>query len=73
MQFYEYYNALDNINPQIKLVKKYSNHDTKFQEEFQKLLELVITIKGHAWCMDVASERKKMARLVLGEFIKYVK
>ena len=73
MQSYEYYNALDKIEPQKALVKKYSNHGIKFKKEFQKLLELVITIKGHGWCMDVESERKKMAKLMTGEFMKYVK
>lgn len=73
MKFNEYYNAMDNINPQRELVKKYSNHGAKFKKEFQKLLELVITIKGHAWCMDVASERKKVAKLATGEFMKFVK
>ncbi len=30
----------------------------------RKYLEAVITVKGHAWCMDVAEERQAMAKLV---------
>jgi len=29
-------------------------------------IEALITVEGHAWCMDVASERKKMAKLICG-------
>ena len=35
-----------------------------FKKEFRKYIELIITAKGHAWCMDVKRERKKMAGLV---------
>jgi len=35
--------------------------DPKFLAQF---LEALITVKGHAWCMDVKSERRKMARLI---------
>jgi hypothetical protein len=31
-------------------------------------VEAVITVKGHAWCMDVKSERGKMAKLFLSIF-----
>lgn len=37
-----------------------------FPRELQKYLEMLITVKGHAWCMDVASERRKMAKLIAG-------
>jgi hypothetical protein len=29
-----------------------------------EFLEALITVKGHAWCMDVKSERCKMAKLI---------
>ena len=38
--------------------------DSRFLPEF---LEALITVKGHAWCMDVKSERRKMARLISEE------
>lgn len=72
MQFYEYYNALENLKVQEGLVKRCRRHGLKFKKEFQKLLELVITVNGHAWCMDIASERRKMSRLVTAEFMKYI-
>ena len=36
----------------------------KFLPEF---LEALITVKGHAWCMDVKSERRKIAKLISRE------
>lgn len=38
--------------------------DPKFLEKF---IEALITVKGHAWCMDVKSERRKMAKLISKE------
>jgi hypothetical protein len=38
--------------------------DSKFLPKF---LEALITVKGHAWCMDVQSERRKMAKLISKE------
>jgi len=38
--------------------------DPKFLSKF---LEALITVKGHAWCMDVKSERRKMAKLISKE------
>jgi hypothetical protein len=32
-----------------------------------ELLEVLITLKGHAWCMDVKSERRRMAKLISKE------
>ncbi len=32
-----------------------------------EFLEALITVKGHAWCMDVKSERRKMAKLISRE------
>ena len=37
-----------------------------------KYIEAVITVNGHAWCMDVKAERKKMARLFV-EIIESIK
>ncbi len=38
----------------------------QFFKTLEKLIELNIEIKGHAWCMDVRSERRRMARLTTG-------
>ena len=35
------------------------------REDLEKYLEAVITKKGHAWCMDVKNERRKIARLIV--------
>ena len=37
----------------------------KRQIDLLSYFEAVITVKGHAWCMDVKSERKKMAKLFM--------
>lgn len=36
------------------------------RKSLEKYLEVLIELKGHAWCMDVREERRKMARLVSG-------
>jgi hypothetical protein len=46
--------------PKLRLAAR----NPKFLPEF---LEALITAKGHAWCMDVRSERRKMAKLVSRE------
>lgn len=35
-----------------------------FRKALEKYLEALIELKGHAWCMDVRSERRKMAKLI---------
>lgn len=39
----------------------------KGQKFLAKFLEALITVKGHAWCMDEKSERRKMAKLISRE------
>lgn len=39
------------------------------QKSFSEFLEALITVKGHAWCMDVKSERRNMAKLISKEVI----
>ena len=46
--------------PKLRLAAR----EPRFLPEF---LETLITVKGHAWCMDVKSERHKMARLISEE------
>jgi hypothetical protein len=61
---YECYNAKQKIDSQRKLVKNFSPGMEGFEKEFKKFIELVITVQGHSLCMDVASERKRMSRLI---------
>lgn len=37
-----------------------------FRKALEEYLEFLIAVRGHAWCMDVRSERKKMVRLIVG-------
>lgn len=32
--------------------------------DFEGALYLLITVHGHAWCMDEVNERRKMAKLI---------
>ena len=41
-------------------------NDVIFREALEKYLETLIELKGHAWCMDMREERRKMARLAVG-------
>jgi len=59
MTNYEYQKAKAAL-PKLRNAAK----DQKFLYEF---LEALITVKGHAWCMDVKSERRKMAKLISKE------
>jgi len=52
------------LRPQKELVKYYRDDIKRFPVELQKFLEALIMVKGHAWCMDVKSERKKMSKLI---------
>ena len=61
---YEYEKAKKRFEPQRQIIKNLRVGSTYYAEELQKYLEIVITVKGHAWCMDVAIERRKMAKLV---------
>ena len=65
MTFYEYEKAKKSLELQMKIVKGLKADNSGYAEHLQKYLEMLIIIKGHAWCMDVASERRKMAKLVV--------
>lgn len=54
MNVREYLNAKRYLKLRENIVKK----------EIIKMIESTITVYGHAWCMDVSAERKKMARLL---------
>lgn len=44
-------------------IKKVELGTEEYFKILENLIELNIEIKGHAWCMDVRNERRKMARL----------
>lgn len=64
MKINEYYAAKTNLSGQRKRLVDVSRKTRAYQRELYKYLNLLITVKGHAWCMDVISERDKMARLM---------
>jgi hypothetical protein len=45
---------------------KVNRNSGKYFQILQRMIELEIEINGHAWCMDVEKERKKMASLITG-------
>jgi len=63
MYLHEITNAQQELPYQKEFVKNFTR-TSLFKEEFRKYIELLITVKGHAWCMDVKGERNKMSRLV---------
>ena len=65
MYLYEIVAAKQRLGPQKKLVKSLQPDPFVFKKEIQKYIELLITAKGHAWCMDVKTERQRMARLIV--------
>ena len=69
----EYYNAKQRIDLQRNLVKNFTPRMEGFNREFKKFIELIITIQGHSLCMDVASERKKMSKLVTSAVFEFLK
>jgi len=69
MHWCEYHEAKGALEPQRKLIKRMKRSSPTYGKEFKKLLELLITVKGGAWCMDVKSERRKMSKLIVEEFL----
>lgn len=61
----EYYKAKKEFPLQKIILKKLSQSSPDHRKELLKFVELLITVKGHAWCMDVKNERKKMAKLLV--------
>jgi hypothetical protein len=60
----EYKRAKILLEPQKELAKHYRNDKKRFGLGIEKFFESLIMVKGHAWCMDVKSERRKMSKLV---------
>lgn len=73
MNFREYYKASTRLKPQRQMVKKLKPNTSVYQREFQRFIELLISVKGHAWCMDVASERRKTAKLVTTAALQFLR
>lgn len=61
---YEYTTAKRRLDSQRELVKALRPDSLAFEKNFQKYIGLLITVKGHAWCMDVKEERNKMSKLI---------
>ena len=70
---HEYYNAKQKIDLQRSLVKNFAPGTESFIKEFKKFIEFVITVQGHSLCMDVASERKRMSKLVTSVVCDFLK
>jgi hypothetical protein len=65
MATYDYLSAKRAL---VRFAKKGISVKSLTTVELKKYLYNVITAYGHAWCMDVASERRKMTRLVSNMF-----
>ena len=70
---YEYEKAKKRIGLQQQIVENLKIDNPHYAKELQKYLEMVITVKGHAWCMDVVSERRKMPKLVTNAMVDSLK
>ena len=64
MEGWEFYSAMRALPRRQKRFSDLRLHGSDFTKALQKYLEAVITVHGHAWCMDVKSERVKMAKLI---------
>ena len=66
---YDYEKAIKGLEPQMQIMKNLRADSLDYAKQLQKYLEIVITVKGHAWCMDVKAERRKMAKLVANAIV----
>ena len=62
----EYFKAEESLEARYKTLTESSSEARVFRKALEEYFEALITVKGHAWCMDVRTERKKMSRLVVG-------
>lgn len=65
--FIEAKNRLPKLKRQIELVQ---DNTPKRDALIRQYIEDVITVKGHAWCMDVGRERKRMSGLILNALVE---
>lgn len=64
MKICEYVEAKKELPRSRKILASLHRDSPTYKKELQKFIELLIAVKGHAWCMDVKAERKKMAKLL---------
>ncbi len=69
MNAFEYNLAKKRLEKFRHNVDEHSLGTKEYNLALQKFLETLITVKGNAWCMDVASERKKLSKLIAGVII----
>jgi len=69
MEGWEYFDAQNKLEALYDKVRKLSPHGRDLSNALKEYFEALITIRGHAWCMDVRVERRKMARLVVGAYM----
>jgi hypothetical protein len=62
MTIWEYMKAVDELQNWQSLPQE----DKLLEKNLRRYVIAVITIKAHAWCMDVETERRKMSQVVLG-------
>jgi len=65
MTIWEYEEAKKNLRLRQRLIKKLGPGSDTFQGELPAFLESLIAVKGHALCMDIAGERRKIVKLIL--------
>ena len=67
MSFESYYKRITQELNKATIVFKEKNPETKnnhYPQDLTKVFEKYIEVYGHAYCMDVGSERKKLSRLL---------
>jgi len=64
MKICEYAEAKKELARTQKKLGTLRRNSSAYKKELRKYIESLIAVKGHARCMDVKAERKKMARLM---------
>ena len=67
MSFESYYKRITQELNKATIVFKEKNPETKdnhYPQDLTKVFEKYIEVYGHAYCMDVGSERKKISKLL---------
>lgn len=72
MNYRDYYLAKKNLGVKEGELKSIMHDEDDFKQALKDYIEMVITLKGHSWCMDVKSERRKMARLLVASIDKFI-
>jgi hypothetical protein len=64
MTYYEFHEAKEKLLAFKQKLAGAERGTPYYGRALRNYLYAVITVKGHAWCMDVAKERRKMSKLV---------